>query len=243
MNKRIVVALLLGLGSGTAAAGELSFGYDWWSEKVSGVVDTRGQRIDLEHDVDLTVHSKSTFNTRWDTSGEWVPDFLADYRRIEVDGRHTVSSSTLLGTTTTTILANANLGDVQATARYPWRSEHFVLWGGVTVKRLAGDLTTQNQNETQETRERVNETFPMLHGGVEVPLGSRLRLASDLDWISSGGDRALQWRAGVDLQLWGPLGLSGGWQRRHYVVHSNSDSLDATLGGGAVGAFLRWTGE
>jgi hypothetical protein len=240
MNARAWIALLL-LPAGPALADGARLEYGYWNYSISGDVVTRGERIDLERDIGIEVHSKSSFAARWDTQSAWIPDFTADYLNIDAGGRReTTTTQFPFPPTTTVTLADASLGDVELTLRYPWRFGAASAWGGLTVKHLAGDLTTRGQSATQESRESVSETFPMIHGAVEYPLGDRFTLGASIDWISSGGSSALQWRAGADFRVWGPLGLTAAWQRRHYKVNTQNDALDATLDGGLLGICARW---
>lgn len=231
-------ALLFALAlAGPAAAFDI--GYEHWDYDVEGFVDNAGDVLDFRRDLTVEARNETAFALRWDTAPGWLPDFAAQYLRVDAGGRRVVSEPMRFGEVTlvpgSIVLADADLDDYALTLRYPWRGARATLWGGLTVKHIGGDVTVRDESDQQETIQPIDETFPMLHARAELGLGGRLTASLQGNWVAWDDDEADEALAELALQVWRGLGVSAGWQRRHYRIEADRYRFDATLDGAIFG--------
>lgn len=226
------------------AADRFYLGYSYWDYHVSGEYQQSGTTYDFGNGFNPSNNSRALYRLRWDTGHTWwIPDLAASYGRIEVSGQQGVSTTGSIGpipiTVNSTAHANANVRDLDITARWPWQFGWGRLSLGVTAKQLRGHvLITDSAVSGTVTNEPVNELFPMAHAFLEVPIGSRLRLGLGGDWAALDGDEADNVLAMARLKVIGPLDLTGGWQLKRYKVRNDGYRLDTRLQGWQLGAEL-----
>lgn len=244
MNALRWLALMALPVAAAAAADGVEAGYDHWDYEVEGFVDNSGEVLDFQDDLTVEARKQDALRLRWDTGEGWAPDLAAHYLRIDAGGRRVVSEGQSFGgivlQPASVVLADADLADFDLVLRYPWRGEKAAAWGGVTIKRIDGDVTVRNETDSQETTQAIAETFPMLHLFGELALGARVRVSGGVDWASWQDDEAHELRAQLAVDVWKALGVSAGWQRKRYRLSSGDYRFDATLDGALLGAQLRF---
>ncbi|TXH04795.1 MAG: hypothetical protein E6R07_06785 [Nevskiaceae bacterium] len=227
-----------------AQAEQFYLGYSHWNYAVSGAYDEGATRYDLDKNLNARGDSHAQYRLRWDTGAGWWPDFAASYGRVALSGQQSITTSVVVGpvpvgTVSSVAQVDANVRDLDATLRYGLPLGWARLSGGVTVKKLRGNVVVTDSAATpSQTLHDIDEIFPMAHLFAEVPLGSRLRLGAGGNWIASHGDEADEMLVQARLKLIGPLDLTGGWQRKHYRVTTDSYRLRATLQGWQFGGEL-----
>jgi hypothetical protein len=248
MNRlhRILIAATLALpvaarAENTGYTEQFYLGYSDWNYKVAGEYQSGGSAYDLGNGFDASRSSRGLYRLRWDTGpGWWRPDLAASFGRIEVSGQRNITSSGNIGPIpvqgNSTAEVDANVRDLDATARWPWQFGWARLSAGLTLKQLRGDVLVTDS--AAQRREPVNALFPLLHAFLEVPIGSRLRIGVGGDWIEGKGNEADSIVAIARLKLIGPLDLTGGWQRKRYKVRTNDYLLDSRLQGWQIGGEL-----
>lgn len=243
-----IAVLLAGAGEALAAADAgLRLGADWWDYEVSGTVDDDGMRVDFERDLSVETRSNHRFELGWDSGpGPW-PDLVASWLPIDAGGQRTTTSGGTPGPlplptpgTTTLILADAEIDDIDLVLRYPVALGAARAWGGVAVKHLRGDLASRAANASEVSRQEVDEWFPMLHVALAWPAERALRLAARADAIAADGDRALDWRIGAEWALGRTVVVGAGWARREYRLEADDFRLDTTLDGARLGLEARF---
>lgn len=242
MKLSLFFSLLAALLAPPAHAGEFSLSYGSWNYDISGSADSNGSRLDFESDLGVRAREKSVYLASWDTAPGWWPDLAASYTPIRADGRKVFTRDTTFGgvvlqRNTSTAFADADLTDLDLTLRYPARLGSATVHGGVTVKRLNGEIRVKDESDAEENREPIDQTFPMAHLGFGLPLAEWLKLDAAANYVTYHGDQAFDGRVQAILIL-GPFSLNAGWQRKAYKVHSNRYLLDAELSGGFAGIGL-----
>jgi hypothetical protein len=138
----------------------------------------------------------------------------------------------------TLLVTRADIRDTGVTLRYPFTLGVVRAAAGVTVRHLSGDIRVQDSTGAAQDDQTVNQTFPMAHLRLELPLAPRLSLVAGGNWIAGGGNRANDFTAEVRARILGPLGISAGWRSKYYHVSSNGYLLDTRLQGLLLGARL-----
>ena len=242
----MALAILCVLGSADAAepARQFTLDYAHWDYDIDGFVINQDERLDFQRDLSVEARSRADFGLRWDTGPGWWPDLALRMVPIEAGGQRELTTSPggplplPLPGTTTVVLADADLDDLELTLRYPVVERALRVWIGATIKRLDGSITTRTENDTESVTQEVDETFPLLHGQLEWPLGARFTLGASGNWIARGDDEASELRALASWRIAGPLALNAGWQRRQYRLQGDEYRLDSTLQGAFAGAGL-----
>lgn len=226
------------------AADQIFLGYSYWDYHVRGHYDESGSNYTLGDNYTPSNSSRALYRLRWDTGHNWwIPDLAASFGRIEVNGQQAVTTNGGIGPIqfpiSSTAIADANVRDLDVTARWPWQFGWGRLSLGVTGKQLRGDIVIRDSAVAGiVSRDKINAAFPMAHAFLEVPLGSRLRIGVGGDWAALDGNQADQIMAIARLKVIGPLDLTGGWQRKHYKVRDDNYHLDTQLQGWQLGAEL-----
>lgn len=232
------------LFTGPAAASDLTLIADYWDFEVSGHVDRNGDVQDFEADLGVAARDHAAYSLAWNTGpGWWRPDLAASHTPISAGGQRVVSNGLSFGPVVlipgSTALGDADLDDTDLTLRYPLRRGRSTLWGGLTIKRIAGMVVVRDQSDTAEDRERIDQVFPLLHLAAGTSLNDWLSLSAQGNVARYRDSEAYELRVGVSLGIAGPLGINLGWQRKHYRVSDGDYLLDATLSGAIAGIFLR----
>jgi len=233
-------AMLLALTISSAHAGSLSAAYANWDFRVSGDASDADSQVDFDHDLGVEPRNKATYALSWDTGPGYWPDLAVAYTPIEAGGQRAVSNSgglldPLLGAGgTTTIVADADLEDLQLSLSYPLRRGAWTLALGATVERLHGQILLKDESDAEGEREPVDETFPMAHLGLKAELASWLSLEAGGDYVSYRSDRAYDYHLQAAF-IWGPAKLGAGWLVKAYRVNNSSYLLDTRLSGPTLG--------
>jgi hypothetical protein len=244
---RTPLSLLLALAasSAPAMAGDLTAHYLNWNYEVEGFASDSDSRFDFSEDLDIKVRQKSLLALTWDTGPGWWPNLSASYVPVQAGGRKTVTTqSSFLGIPTgsqsANVIADADLDDIDLSLHYPLQLGSLAISLGATLKKLEGTLVLQEEGDDKESRERVDETFPMGRLGLHIAPWHWLLLDAHADYVAYQGNRASNLGLQAALRL-GDLSLALGWQERNYRVDTSSYRVDADLAGvfAGIGLVLR----
>ena len=230
-----------------ALAADFGLSAGYWDYRVAGSVERDGISQDFQSDLDVKANRHDLYAFTWSTGpGWWRPDLAASYTPIKVSGQRTVQASganliNLLGigsSSTTLVKGDADLADIDLTARYPAQLGTATVWGGITIKHLSGTVVTRNSSDVAENNQSINQTFPMLHLSGKVPLTSWLAITVQGNVIKYQDDSANDFCVAVSLGFLGPIGLDLGWQRKSFKISQPDFKLDTTLSGLLLGASI-----
>lgn len=227
-----------------AQAADLSLLADHWGYRVHGVVVRDGDVQDLGADLGVQSLEHAAYGFAWNTgSGWWHPDFAASYTKIDAAGERRTDNSVSFGPLVLfpaegVAQGRADLDDVDLTLRYPLQLDALTLWGGLTLKRLRGDVSVRSATNGSEDREHIDQIFPLLHVAANQRLADWVSLSAQGNAVRYGDDLAYEWRVGASLGLLGPLGVNFGWQTKRYRFNDGNYRLDATLSGLIAGVSL-----
>lgn len=245
---RLAAACVLALLPATGFAAELRALYGNWAYDIAGQARESGRDYDFARDLELDTGSRTGGLIEWDTPRGLWPDLALGYQRVAADGDHeetTTITDPILGipvtSVTRTIDTGADLTDSHLTARYPWRWGVLKLAGGLTLRRLEGNFTIADSDAGQSESQDYDQWIPQAHLQLRLPLKRVGALLAETDAVSYDGNRAVQWRAGLELRALAPLLAELSWQEKRYAVTVDDDRLDARLDGGLlrVGLLLR----
>lgn len=226
-----------------AAAQTLRVEVGGWDYRLSGDV-TDGNPLDFQDD--LAVQSRlgdyQVIAGRFTPA--WTPMLRFERSPLNASGQQLIT--TTFGFGPITLFANeteaqidADLSDLSLMAAYPFAiSDTVRAQAGVTLRRLEGPITVRTAEDQQSTTERIDEIFPQIHLGLRwSPAGA---FAGHLagDWIEAGGNEAWTLRLAVDWRLLDFVGLTLGWQHKHFFVRSGRYLLDADFSGGFGGVLF-----
>lgn len=228
---------------GSTAAAELNLAADYWDYRVAGEVQRGDDVQDLETDFGVEARENLAYRLAWNTGpGWWRPDLAASHTPLQAGGQRNSGSGLRFGPVVLlpggTAIGDAALDDTDLSLRYPLRLGHGTVWGGLTIKRIAGTVTVRDASDTQEDRQRIDQTFPLLHAAASLPLNSWLTLGVQGNAAKYRDDQAYELRAGLSCGLVGPLGINLGWQLKRYRVNDGDYRLDARLAGAQAGLYL-----
>lgn len=241
------VFLLLTLLASPAAAAELRAGYGNWRYDLSGTVTEGGRTYDLRSDFDVKARGRDAWFLEWDTpAGPW-PDIGLAFNEFGADGRQdrTFQVFDLLGqpvgTQTESLATTAEFEDLEFTARYPFMLGPVRVALGLSIKKIEGEVLIEDSTASPtRNRQSYDETIPELHAQLRLPLGKAVALTTTGQGISGDGDRALEWRAALELRALAPLLLEAGWQHKRYELNLDSRSLDARFDGALLRGGWLW---
>ena len=245
MMKPLTPLLLCGcLFALPSHAAELSLNADYWDYSVSGFVERGSDAQDLESDLGVEARAHATYSLSWNTGpGWWRPDFAASHTRLDAGGQRTASNGLSFGPVVlipgSSAFGDARLDDTDLTLRYPLQFERLTLWGGLTVKRIAGTIVVRDESDTQEDRQAIDQVFPLLHLAASAPLTTWLSLSAQGNLARYRDNEAHELRAGLSFGLLGPVGVNLGWQHKQYRVSDGDYRFDATLSGAIAGVFVK----
>jgi hypothetical protein len=239
LRVRLPLAFLAALGASPAVGGEISAHYLNWRYDVAGSATDSDSRFDFGNDLDIDVRQRSLIDLSWNTGPGWWPDLALVYVPIRAGGQKSVTTDSSVlgiptGSTTTEVVADANLDDVGLSLSYPLHLGPLTLSLGATVKHLEGTTLLQEEGDDEQTRETIGETFPMAHLATELRPWHWLRLGVSGDYASRGDDRASGYRAQLALRL-GDISIAAGWQERSYRVQGSAYLIDTDLSGAFAG--------
>lgn len=218
-------------------------GYAHWAYDLEGLVENRGNRVAVPEDIEVDTRRRSTLALRWDTGRGFWPDLAASWFHLDAGGQREVDTTGSIGPIpipggTQLILADADVRDMDLSLRYPVLRSALRVWAGLTLKRLDGEVTTRNEEDTESTTDTVDELFPLAHGLAEWRATESLALSLGGNWIRRGDDQASELALSARWRVWGALSLDLGWQRKAYRLDADAYRIDATLDGALVGASL-----
>jgi hypothetical protein len=241
--RRRWVALICGvLAAATAQAGEFRAGAAGWRDELSGQVNDHGQVLDFRGDLDAQADGVRSLRLEYDTPGRW-PNLSAAFAQLAADGHVHQDGPFIFGPivipngTSSDVDTRAEFQDGEFLLRYPLQLGPLALSGGLAAKWLKGEVVITDTGNGTRNRQHYNLVFPELH--------AQLRWAGrwigfDLvgQGIRYGGNRALEWRAALQVNALSPLTLEGGWQEKRYDVAAGDSSMDARLAGPWLGLGL-----
>lgn len=246
--KKLIYTLLVSALLLPALANAQGFGlaYGNWDAHVSGTITDNGAQLNLDHDLGVHATNRNSYALHWETGpGWWRPDIAADYMRIQVSGSNQTTTGglqfggiILAPGISTLLVTHADIRDTGVTLRYPFTLGVVHAAAGVTVRHLDGDIRVQDSNGAAQSNQPVNETFPMAHLRLELPLAPRLGIVASGNWIAGGGNRANDFTVEARARIYGPFSISAGWRYKYYYVNSNGYLLDTRLQGLLLGARL-----
>ncbi len=243
---RVVTAGLLALGFSTAQAESAARAYaaiGGWAYDIRGTY-TNTSELDLEDDLALKTTARQNYVIGYAPAGfGWVPALEFDYTRIAADGQQRfqlVPALPVVGAVVpeTVVDDRTSINDFELTARWPWQLGNFTLLGGFTVTSLHGSVVVADENNGQQQRQKVNETFPLLSVGVEWQPVQSFRLSLSGDYVQYDGNRADELEARVVWKFLGPVGLEAGYRQRRYKIIEPMNSLDARVAGARIGLVM-----
>lgn len=246
--RRAAAACAFALLPAIAGAAELRALYGNWAYDISGNARESGRDYDFARDLELDTGRRGGALLEWDTPrGPW-PDLALGWQRIAAGGDHEETTTVfdpVLGipvtSVTRTIDTRADLTDSHLSARYPWRWGALRLAGGLTLRHLEGDFTIADSEAGESETQDYDQWIPQAHLQLRLPLKRVGALVAETDAVSYDGNRAVQWRAGLEVRAFAPLLAELSWQEKRYAVTVDDDRLDARLDGGVlrVGLLLR----
>ena len=223
------------------AIAEFRAGFGTWSYDLKGQVTDNNDTYDFEKDLELQTAGRGSALLAWDT-GAGAPDWSASFTRFGATGHHVETVTIMIppSTQTVTIDADGDFRDYDVTLSWPVHAGDLALGLGLTLKRLTGEVLIDDSSNPPPRHEHYRETFPQLHLGLRLPLGSAFALTGTAQGASYGGNRATEWRVGAELKLFTHLLLEAGYQAKRYKVDVDQYKLDARLGGALLRAGFFW---
>lgn len=209
-----------------------------WGYDLTGSV-VNGARLDFKNDLNLRASDKKTFALGYIPSRlGWIPALDVDYIQIKANGEETFGGTTLFGTvpltSSTTITNHADINDLELSARWPYKVGTLTIAAGATVTRLNGPVVVAIANSSQQSREDIDEVFPLPSLALIWQPVRSLRLTARGDYIRYKGDAAETYEATALWKMFGPLGIEAGYRHRRYKVVDGDYVLDAKLNGALV---------
>ncbi|HUR39957.1 MAG TPA: hypothetical protein VM240_02210 [Verrucomicrobiae bacterium] len=245
--RKIALFLVLATITTQTPAAEFRASYGDWRYDLSGTVTDRGRTYDLREDFGAEPRGRRTWALEWDTpKGPW-PDVAVGFTQIGAAGAQERSFTVFdllgqpVGTETASLAATADFDDVEATLRYPFKLGTARAALGVSVKKIKGELVIEDSTASPPTsRQSYDETVPEVHAQLRVPFGKILALSTSAQGISAGGNRALEWKAMLEVRWLAPLLLEAGWQEKRYELNLDGRALDARFDGALLRAGWLW---
>lgn len=243
---RITLPLILMLVVPVAGAQTLRVDLGLWDYEVSGTIRDGGSPLDLRDDLGVETRNRQAFAASTDAGPDWLPALAFSFTPIDVRGEQLIRTTVgfgplILQEDETTALIDADLNDLALTADGRLLgSETLQLRGGLTLRSLKGPITVRDADDDDSRTEDVDEWFPQLHLALRWKSSPRWQFGAAADWIEADGNRSTQLRLQADWRIWGPLGLSAGWQLKTFKVRSGSFELDSDLDGFFGGLMLQF---
>lgn len=241
--KRVLWAIGALLCGSAAGAQTLGAGVDAWSYDAAGFVEDNGERLDFDDDLDVRERPARGYRIEVPGARGW-PDWQADFSQIGGRGRR-VAEQTLnfgplaIAAGSSVLSTNAHFDDADLTARWRWRRGALLVRPGISVKSLRGEVVITDTSNGQASRQPYDELFPLLHVGLSWAPARTVGLSAAVQGAAYRGNRALEWRAAVDVGLFRPLYLHAGWQEKGYEIDLENYRLDARLRGPVFGLEFR----
>lgn len=239
------VAAALGLTvSGGAQALSLRAELGYWAYTLDGTLQNGATR-DLQDELQPRTRRHDYLRFDLDFGPAWAPELVVSRHRLHVTGGRTVDSSLSLGAITllpdaTRLDAFIDVTDLTATARYRYApSDTFAALAGLSLRQLRGTAQIRERDGDGIEREPIDERFPQLHLAAQWHPADALAVLLDAGWVEYRDERAWQAKAAVDVAVLHGLGLTAGYQIRHFTVQGSS-ALDARFQGAHLGLLYRW---
>lgn len=234
---RIALSLCCSLLAPAVQAQSLRLDAGLWDYELSGTVRDGGSPLDLRDDLNVQTRSRQAFALATEAGPSWLPALALSYTPIDVRGEQLITTTVGFGPlillrNESTALTDADLTDVALTADGRlFGGDTLQFRGGLTVRSLEGPITVRDADSNESRTEDVREWFPQLHLALRWQPAPRWQIGTSADWIEVDDNRATQLRLQVDWRVWGPLGLSAGWQEKRFRVFSGRFALDSDFDG------------
>jgi len=232
---RLRIIALMACVAGPAQAGEFRAGLGGWHYGMEGTVVDGGDALDFEDDLALRGQGRRSVMLGWKfAAGAW-PDVTLTHGQIGARGLHEQSSTTQfgpIGLTGSSVLAtDADFDDTDLVLAWGWSAAGFDGALGAAAKWLKGDVLITDTSDGEQVRQPYDVVFPELHVQARRRFGGWSALAVTAQAVEYSGDRAVEWRAAFEVDLFRPLWLELAWQEKRYEIGVADYALDADLDG------------
>lgn len=227
---KVPFILLFWAGAGLAQPQELRGMGGGWNFNLSGTARDGNLIYDFERDLAIAGRGHRSLQLEWDTPAGWWPDVAVSWSQIDAQGRRDFAGTPPL-TGPRTIITRANNDDVDLTLRYPFQWDSLRASIGISIKWLGGDIVIDDSDEAQPSRQRYDEFVPQLHVAAQWPFTQLLALNAAGQAVEYQGNRAMEYRATLEVRLFEPLRIEAGWQEKRYDLEAGAYALDATMRG------------
>nr|CAL17939.1 hypothetical protein ABO_2491 [Alcanivorax borkumensis SK2] len=232
----LLTALLTTAPFAHAAPGLTIYGGGYtWDTELEGHVASGGSDISMQDELGFDEADQNVLYLGVEHSVPLVPNVRLRYidlsdsassiisRNIEFNGQTFVAN--------TRVATDFDLEMVDGTLYFSPLNNAIKVDLGLTVRRMDGDL--QLDGPTEETSLSINETVPMLHGGIRAKLPlSGLYMGGEVNAIAYDGSKMNDYNARIGWRSDYLLGLELGYSRMNIVLDDVNDlDTDLDIGG------------
>ena len=228
----LVTALLTTASFAHAAPGLTIYGGGYtWDTELEGDVASGGANIDMQDELGFDETDQNVLYLGVEHVVPQLPNVRLRYIDLSDSASNIISNNFEFNGQTfvanTRVATDFDLEMIDGTFYYSPLNNAIKVDLGLTVRRMDGDLRLDGP--TEGTSLSINETLPMLHGGVraELPL-SGLYVGGEVNAIAYDGNRMNDYSARVGWRSDYLLGLELGYSRMNIVL-DDVDDLDTDL--------------